>query len=65
VEFLVGYFWGMFCIIHFGEMEQNRFRKDGPKSWEVVLWNSWLAIFGGCFAYFIMTCIFSKEYIYN
>ena len=38
------------CPNRFGEMEQNRLQQtDGRESWEVVLGNSWMALFGGCF----------------
>ena len=33
--------------------------KDGPKSWKAVLWNSWLAIFGGCFGKMSESCFYS------
>jgi len=56
--------WGrLFCGIlgwvFFGDVLNNMFRRDGaesfmsqtdgPKSWEAVLWNSWMGIFWGCF----------------
>ena len=41
---------------YFGEMEQNSFQrtdgaKDGRRSWEAILRNSWFDVFGGCFEY--------------
>jgi PAS domain-containing protein len=53
MEFLDGRFWGMFwknVPSRFGEMEQNSLQQtDGRECWEGVLWNSWMAGFGGCF----------------
>jgi hypothetical protein len=38
------------CPNRFGEMEQKRLQQtDGRESWEVVLGNSWMDVFGGCF----------------
>ena len=39
---------------YFGEMEQHRMpqtdgAKDGRGSWDAILHNSWLVVFGGCF----------------
>jgi hypothetical protein len=49
----------MFWIIlraYFGEMEQHRMpqtdgAKDGRGSWDAILHNSWLVVFGGCFEF--------------
>ena len=51
---------------YFGEMEHNSFpqtdgAKDGRGSWDAILHNSWLVVFGGCFG-FCSADLLKKQY---